>query len=677
MRATNQPNNLKGQTSPYLLQHLHNPVDWYPWGPEALEKAVREDKPLLVSIGYSACHWCHVMERESFEDREVADLMNSGFVCIKVDREERPDIDHMYMTALQLLTRQGGWPLNCFSLPDTRPFWGGTYFTKHQWISILKQISALYINRKKDLEEQADNLTRGIAASNFVDLAPTKHPFNKSDAAAVFSGVMGHMDKQDGGTMHPPKFPVPVNLEFLLDYHYHSNEAEALDQVNLTLEKMAMGGIYDQIGGGFARYSTDDKWKVPHFEKMLYDNGQLVSLYSNAWKVNRSELFREVVYQTAGFVERELTSPDGTFYAALDADSEGEEGKYYVWNDNEIDEITGLDSAIVKEYYNVGKKGYWEEGRNILLRDEADTDFAARHGITLEKLREIITAANNRLLEKRSQRVAPGLDNKVIVSWNAIMITGLADAYAAFGDSTFIAMAGRAADYIIQNAVSPKGKINRILHVKKPLIEGFLDDYAFLIQALIRLFEVSAEKRYILTAKKLAGYVLDNFHADGTSLFPFSPNSGEMLKAPFYEMPDNVIPASNSVMAVNLLVLAEYFENRDWDSRSMQMLTDVWPQVKRNGISFANWARLLLRRVYSFYTVVITGPGSDRLTKEISSMFLPSITIASTSVDTGEIPLFSNRVRQGGTWIYVCSNGRCRLPVRELSRAVEQIRQTD
>ncbi len=674
MQATNKPNHLKGQTSPYLLQHLYNPVDWYPWGREALEKAAVEDKPILVSIGYSACHWCHVMEKESFEDQEIAEMMNRNFVCIKVDREERPDIDHMYMTAVQLLTRQGGWPLNCFALPDTKPFWGGTYFTREQWKSILLQLADLYKTRKGDLEQQAEEIIRGIRSSNFVEPSHTRESIQESDARAVFSNVMDYMDSREGGTLRAPKFPLPVNIEFLLHYWYHSNDRSALDQVVLSLEKMAMGGIYDQIGGGFARYSTDEIWKVPHFEKMLYDNGQLVSVYSNAWKVLHKPLFRDVVYNTVEFVERELTAPEGTFYAALDADSEGEEGKFYVWHEKEIDKVLGRDASLIKSYYQVGKKGYWEDGKNILLRDETDTDFAARHGISEEKLRELLSRVNKKLLEVREKRVRPGLDNKVIISWNALMITGLTDAHAAFAESSFIEKARRAADFIIDNSISPKGKLYRTLQGNKPSIDGFLEDYALFIQALIRLYEVTSEKRYLMTAKKLTGYVMNYFSTPGTSLFSFSSSEGEKLKAPFYELSDNVIPASNSVMALNLFYLAGYFENPEWAARSSQMLGDIKTHLSRHGINYANWARLLLHKAYNFYSLVVTGPQAEDSIREVSSAYIPAVKIAASLSDNDDIPLFRERYREGETWFYVCSAGRCNMPVRDLSLALEQIR---
>ncbi len=667
-------NHLSGQTSPYLLQHVNNPVDWYPWGKEALEKAMKEDKPILVSIGYSACHWCHVMERESFEDDEVAQIMNENFVCIKVDREERPDIDHMYMTAVQLLTGQGGWPLNCFSLPDTRPFWGGTYFRTDQWKSVLEQVTELYNSRKHELVEQAELLTSGITDSSFIKPSDVPGSFQRTYGDNIFRNIMEHMDQEQGGTKGAPKFPLPVNLEFLLHYHYHSGKTNALEQVELSLEKMAMGGIYDQIGGGFARYSTDKDWKVPHFEKMLYDNGQLLSVYSNAWKVLKRPVLANVVYQTAGFLEREMTAPGGTFYSALDADSEGEEGKFYLWQEKEIDQVLDKIATVIKEYYQVGKKGLWENGENILLRDEPDDIFFRKRDIPADKFGVMVRNANICLLKTRSRRVRPALDNKVITSWNALAIKGLADAYAAFDDESFLLKAKRAANYLIKYSMTPEGKIHRSLTGTTPSIAGFLDDYAMFAEALIRLYEVSLETKYLLTAKSLMGFALDNFSHSSTSLLTYASANENNLKADFYEIPDNVIPSSNSVMAGNLLRLSNYFERSDWADRSLRMLADISPRLFENSISYANWGRMLLYNIYPFYTVVVCGPEARKKVKEINSLYIPGIIVAGTTSDDLNIPLFRNRFKEGETWFYVCSSGSCKQPVTDLHEALDQIK---
>ncbi len=666
-------NHLKGQTSPYLLQHLHNPVDWYPWGEEALGKASRENKPLLVSIGYSACHWCHVMEKESFEDEEIAEIMNRNFICIKVDREERPDIDHLYMTAVQLLTMRGGWPLNCFALPDGRPFWGGTYFPRDQWKEVLLQVIELYQARSDELIEQAEKLTTGVVNSSFIKPDESEKSLKKGDADQVFNNIMKHMDSLMGGTSGAPKFPLPVNLEFLLHYHYKRGDSSALEQVDISLEGMAMGGIFDQIGGGFARYSTDEFWKVPHFEKMLYDNGQLISLYSNAWKLLKKQLFRDVVYRTVEFADRELGSPDGAYYSALDADSEGEEGKFYLWEEKEIDELLGKDSRLVKDYYQVGKKGLWEDGKNILLRDESDEIFARKNNLDPEDVRKIIRHANQKLLQERLKRPRPGLDNKILTSWNSLMIKGLADAYAAFGDGSFLQKSEKAAGFILDNSVT-EGRVFRMPRGSGPRIDGFLEDYALLINSLIRLYEVSAKPRYLLKARELTEYTLENFSAPVTNLLRFSTVSAESLKSEYYEIPDNVIPSSNSVMAANLLYLSHLFERGQWERLSFRMLRDVSSQMVEQSTSFANWGRLLLNYVFPFYNLVVCGTEADRRIRDINTLYLPDALVAGSLHENNEIPVFAGRCKAGETWYYACTLGSCKMPVRDLSLALDQIR---
>ncbi|MEE4177433.1 MAG: thioredoxin domain-containing protein [Bacteroides sp.] len=668
-----KPNHLKGQTSPYLIQHMYNPVDWHPWGEEALDLARRENKPLLVSIGYSACHWCHVMEKESFEDREVARLMNHYFVCIKVDREERPDIDHLYMNAVQMITGQGGWPLNCFALPDGKPFWGGTYFQKEQWKNILIRVAELFMNQYQEVEEQAKQITQGIADSSFIKVNEGRATFGRDEAREMFENLMGYMDRYKGGTQGAPKFPLPNNYEFLLHYHYQSANAEALDQVLLSLRKMAMGGIYDQLGGGFARYATDTDWKVPHFEKMLYDNAQLISLYSNAFKVNPDPLFRQVVYESIDFVKQELTSPTGLFFSALDADSEGEEGRFYVWTEAEIDRILGQDADLLKQYYHLGGKGLWEDGRNILIRDESDEVFAAKHSLDKQELDEKINQAKARLLEARSLRNRPGLDDKILVSWNAMMIKGLADAYAAFGEQAFLDWAINASETILEIAKREDGGLYRNLKGERPSIPAFLEDYAWLTNALIRLYEVSAEERFLSEALRLAEYAITSFHADGTSLLTFSQMEGDKLAVPYFEFHDNVIPSSNSVMARNLFYLAHYFEKPDLGQRSSEMLRDMQRLLNKYSSSYSNWGILLLHHVYPFHTMVIAGPEAGKQLTPALSGYLPNLIVAASEKEKSALPVFKNRHNPSKTMFYVCMLGACKLPVGTFEEALSQL----
>lgn len=674
-------NHLDGQTSPYLLQHLYNPVDWYPWGEEALAKAKNENKPLLLSIGYSACHWCHVMEKESFEDTEVAYVMNSHFVCVKVDREERPDLDHLYMNAVQLVSGQGGWPLNCFALPDGRPFWGGTYFRKDQWLSILERVAALYADNHGDVMKQAENLTRGVASASFVGGSGEKKSFSRKDAHVVAENLLSYMDEVDGGTKGAPKFPLPNNLAFLLHYHHLTGNKESFELARLSLEKMAMGGIYDQIGGGFARYATDAKWKIPHFEKMLYDNAQLISVYTQAWKTTNEPMFRDVVYETIAFVERELLSADGMFYAALDADSEGEEGRYYVWTDQQLSDVLGDDAPLVGAFYQLGGEAYWEDGRNILLRKETSESFAKKQGLDVAAWQKLLDRARKKLLNARSKRIKPGLDDKIIVSWNALMIQALADAWSAFNEERFLKLATRAAELILKHAITHEGRVFRTIRKGEVRVSGFLEDYAFLSMALIRLYEVTANQTYIVTAKKLAAYVLTHFQQPGTNLFAFSSKEDEQLASPHFGFYDNVMPSSNSVMARVLFYLANYFEDPLFGNRSSSMLGDMKERLDKYSSSFTNWGILLLHHVYQFYTVVATGGGSEEHLKALNRHYLPQAIMAACESPEapdadapGILPVFNNRFTGKRALIYVCAQGHCKLPVDCVDDALFQIR---
>lgn len=668
-----QPNHLQGQTSPYLLQHLYNPVNWYPWGEKALEKAKASGKPLLVSIGYSACHWCHVMEKESFEDEEVARIMNEHFVCIKVDREERPDVDHLYMNAVQLLEGHGGWPLNCFALPDGRPFWGGTYFPRQQWMQILQRVAQVYSQQREQVEEQAGSLTEGVARSSLIAPSGGQAAFSPDEADRMYENIMKYMDLQQGGRRGAPKFPMPINYEFLLNYHYHTSNQPALEQVMLSLRKMAMGGIYDQIGGGFARYSVDDQWKVPHFEKMLYDNAQLISLYSQAWKLEHDPLFREVVQDTIQFVDRELSSPEGTFYSALDADSEGEEGKYYVWTLDQLKEVLAEDEPLVSKYFHAGGKGFWEKGKNILLRTQTDEEFAVSENLDPGQWKQIISRSRQKLLLVREQRLRPGLDHKVLVSWNGLMIRALCDAGTAFADNSYLEKACRAADHILQYAMEPSGKLYRTLHHKKASIDGFLEDYAFLIRGLISLYQAGADASYLEKAALLTRYVMNAFHTEGSTLFSFSSAEGEQLAAPYFDFHDTVIPSGNSMMACNLFYLGQYFEQPGWSKRSSQMLGDMKKLLDKYSGSYSNWGVLLMHHVFPFYSLAICGPEAAGILGQAAGRFLPNV-IVSASQQKEDIPLMKGRCQPGQTWLYLCQAGTCQLPVRSFQQVLQQIR---
>ena len=577
MKEHPHTNSLIDETSPYLLQHAHNPVDWMAWNDESLAKAKAEQKLILVSIGYSACHWCHVMEHESFEDSTVAAYMNENFICIKVDREERPDVDQVYMNAVQLMTGRGGWPLNCFALPDGRPLYGGTYFPKDQWMDVMAKVAGIWENDREKALEYAANLTKGVSESELISRNTAEAKFTKEAVSEFTETWKSQVDNKEGGPNRAPKFPLPNNYEFLLRYGTLGKDQFILDHVNLTLEKMAFGGIYDQVGGGFARYSTDALWKAPHFEKMLYDNGQLVSLYSEAFQATKNPLYKEIVDETLEFIERELTSTEGAFYSALDADSEGEEGKFYVWQKEELQTLLGDDFEWVKDYYNVNSKGLWEHGNYILLRKDGDEEFAKKQGWKTQELKQKVKVVNALLLKERNKRIRPGLDDKQLTSWNALMLKGYADAYRVFGNKEYLSAALKNADFILEKQKKKDGGLWHNHKEGRSTINGFLEDYCFTIEAFISLYQATFDKKWLDESDALAKYAIEHFHDSESGMFFFNSNADPKLIARKMELTDNVIPSSNSSMAKGLFYLGHYLDNKKYLDISEQMLNNVLP----------------------------------------------------------------------------------------------------
>lgn len=668
-------NHLINESSPYLLMHAHNPVDWYPWGDEALEKAKKENKLIIVSIGYAACHWCHVMEHESFEDPEVAEVMNAHFVSIKVDREERPDIDQVYMNAAQLITGGGGWPLNAVCLPDGRPFFAGTYFPKENWVNLLNRIQELYAQSPEKLQAQAASITNGIRSSEAVVLNTVKPDFTMKELEQMFAGWKGRIDYQWGGSRDAPKFPTPIDYRYLLHFHHLTGNKTALEAVTVTLDRMAWGGIYDQAGGGFARYSVDAHWKVPHFEKMLYDNAQLVSLYSAACQLTKKDLYKRVVYETLAFVERELTSPEGGFYSSLDADSEGEEGKFYVWTETELKTLLGGDAQLVMDYYNVTGQGNWEHGNNILFRTQSDEAFAESRGITLEQLRQKVSGANKKLLTARSSRQRPPLDDKILTAWNALMTIGYIDAYRVFDEPRFLEAAQRNLDFLMKHALQKDGdgRLNRNFKDGKSSINGFLDDYAFFIRALMDMYQATFDEKWLVKADQIAAYVQEHFYDEKSGMFFYTSDIDPRLIARKMELADNVIPGSNSEMALNLYKLGEYFYKKEYIQRSKQMLNNVKDRVVNHGGYFANWAILMSYFVSPPYEVAIVGPQWQAKRRELDRHFIPDMLLMGGAQE-GSLPLLKDKLIKGQTTIFVCKNKSCRMPVSEVKEALKQLR---
>ena len=675
MAKKKKANRLIHETSPYLLQHAYNPVDWYPWGEEALQRAKQEDKPILVSIGYAACHWCHVMEHQSFEHEKIAQVMNKHFVCIKVDREERPDVDAVYMEALQAMGVQGGWPLNIFLNADAQPFYGGTYFPPQQWVTLLQNVANAYQKNREELNETAGQFVTHLNRSELekYGLQDPKTELSEKDFKLMFHNLSTRFDRQHGGLSPAPKFPMPTNYLFLLRYHAHTGDEAALHHLHLTLREMAYGGLYDQIGGGFARYAVDAEWLVPHFEKMLYDNGQLVSLYAEAYQATRETLYHDVVYETIAFVERELMSEEGGFYSSLDADSEGEEGKFYTFTKDELYKIFGSEEPLFSKYYHATAAGNFEHGRNILHRRISDERFTKENELELDVLLDMVQNWKEKLLEVRGGRVRPGLDDKILTSWNALMLKGLADAYYVFGNKHFLRLALRNADFILGHLKKGE-KLYHNYKKGKATINGFLEDYALLIRALTRLYEVTFDEKWLEESRQLTAYTLQHFFDEAEGMFFFTDKSAEKLIARKKELFDNVVPSSNSVMATNLHFLGLYYDDERYTALSDEMLGKVRELVIKEPSHLSNWATLYYHKLVPTAEVAIAGPQAPEMRSELSAFYLPNAILLGKGNGTSKLALLQDKVAiQGKTTIYVCYNKTCQLPVQTAAEALEQL----
>jgi uncharacterized protein len=666
------PNRLAHETSPYLLQHANNPVDWYPWGPEALERAKREDKPILVSIGYSACHWCHVMERESFEHDDIAAIMNEHFINIKIDREERPDIDQIYMDAVQVLTGQGGWPLNMFLTPDAKPFYGGTYFPprpvhgRPSWPQALHWVQQTFATKRPQVEEQAQKLTEHIVGMDGAVIkgpegAPSGNYLQTADK--VMAQLRPRFDSRHGGFGSAPKFPNPFNLKFLLRYHFVTGNTDALDHTTFTLQKMGSGGIYDHLGGGFARYSVDEYWLAPHFEKMLYDNSLLVSNLAEAYQVTQNPFFKHKAEETLEFVARELTHPLGGFYAALDADSEGEEGKFYTWHAGEIKEILGTDADWFMQYYDVSEAGNWEH-INILNTPKPAEVFAKEKGWQLSDFEQELHQAQQKLMNVRDTRIRPGLDDKVILSWNALMVSAYATAAKAFGNNEYAEKAVSSLNFLLKYLYID----GELFHTWKGEAKypAFLDDYACLIEALLDVYQTVFDERYINIAIELNQKVQERFTDNNGALYYYTPASQKDVIVRKREIYDNVTPSGNSVMARNLYRMGIYTGNQVHQEMAEAMIAVMIPAIGAYGSSVANWASVLLEFGGSVQEVAIVGERCSAFAQAIAKYFNPQRVLMAAKNDSDIWPLLLDRAVAGKTLIYKCENYACQKPVDTL-----------
>tara|TARA_R100000306_G_scaffold5939_7_gene8346 strand:- start:41860 stop:43896 length:2037 start_codon:yes stop_codon:yes gene_type:complete len=671
-------NELHSETSPYLLQHADNPVHWKAWNKNTLALAKAENKLLIVSIGYAACHWCHVMEHESFEDQEVANVMNQGYISVKVDREERPDIDQIYINAVQLMTGRAGWPLNVVTLPDGRPVWGGTYFKKEHWIEALQQIQLVYNESPNKLEEYAKKLENGVKNMDGIQLNTEESDFSDFDTASLLVKWSRNFDHQFGGYKQAPKFMMPNNYHFLLRYAIQNKDDSLLDYVEKTLTKMAYGGIYDAIGGGFSRYSVDAKWHVPHFEKMLYDNAQLVSLYSKAYAQTQNPLYKEVVEETLQFVSETLTSGEGAFYSSLDADSktdtgELKEGAFYVYTKNELQDLIKDDFEIFKSYYNVNDFGKWEGENYVLIRDKNNAQISEEFSISEETLQKKKKEWKKILFDYRNKRSKPRLDDKILTSWNGLMLKGYVDAYKAFQKKEYLDAALKNAHFIKEKQLQNDGAIYHNHKDGKSTINGYLEDYAAAIEAFIALYQVTLDESWLHISKKMTDYVFQYFFDEQKHMFYFTSSKDDKLITRLFEYQDNVIPASNSIMAKNLFKLSLYYNDQKYAATAKQMLKNVLTELSSYPIGFSNWLDLLSNYQSNFYEVVVVGNQASEKINTINKHYLPNILIAGSTKKT-DLFLCKDRFVKNETFIYVCIDNTCNVPVSEINKAIKSIK---
>ncbi|MFP4557632.1 MAG: thioredoxin domain-containing protein [Bacteroidales bacterium] len=667
---THSYNRLSSETSPYLLQHASNPVNWYPWGDEAFMKAKAENKLMLFSIGYSSCHWCHVMEQEAFSDKTVAEFMNENYVCVKVDREERPDVDQIYMNAVQIITRSGGWPLNCFALPDGRPVFGGTYFPKQQWMDILRSLNHTWVNEPQKVTDVAEELTQGVLNTEII--------LNKSSAGELSSELLKNyvgnwrnsFDARYGANKGAPKFPMPGSLQFLLDYSWAYSDDYVKNHVLFTLDKMLKGGIYDHLGGGFFRYSVDERWEVPHFEKMLYDNAQLLSLYTHAYKHTGNESYRSAVYQTIDFLRRELRSPEGGFYGAIDADSEGEEGKFYTFTKNDIDNILGDDSELFSVYYGITASGN-HLGKNVLREAATMKETGCVIGIDEKEVSQKLKDARSRLFNMRATRVRPITDDKQLLAWNAMAISALTEAYTVFGDKRFLTDALSCIGFIEDKLVLDDGSLNRVYCKGESSISGFLDDYAFLSQAYIALYKSSFDEQWLVKAKDVVELAFSKFFHEESGMFYYTAKDHDNVIVRKMELTDGVIPSSSGMMADVLMILGVYFNKDDYTDKARQLLWNIENHLKKGGPFVYKWAHIYLKQMIGSAKAIASKAESNEVINSISKKVLHPFYVPAKCNPNSKIPSLNSDISDHQ--FSICIGKQCQKPTDDKKDLIEQI----
>ncbi len=678
-------NRLIHETSPYLLQHAHNPVDWYPWGEEALARAKQEQKPILLSIGYSACHWCHVMERESFENEEIAAVMNELFINIKVDREERPDLDEIYMNAVQIMTRQGGWPMTVFLTPDLKPFYGGTYYPptdrygRPGFPKVMNAVAEAFSDQNTQVLQQADQITAHLAQmSNVVD--PHHHELTEELMTNAFQNYRSQFDSHHGGFGNAPKFPPSMGLPFLLRYWHHSGNANALEMVELTLEKMARGGMYDQLGGGFHRYSTDAHWLVPHFEKMLYDNAQLVVAYFEAYQATQKPFYRDIATETLDYVLREMyDAENGGFYSTQDADSEGVEGKFFVWEPNDVEDIIGEENAeIFCEYYDITPQGNFE-GENILHVQVPPDIFARKLRMEVSELETLLADGKQKLFDAREKRIKPGLDDKILTSWNGIMIRGMAMGYQLTGKSEYLEACEKSAEFVLTTLSQDNGLLLRTYRDGKSHLNAYLEDYSYFIAGLIALYEASFEPRWLTEAERLAHIMIDQFGDDAGDGFFFTGKAHETLIVQSKSAYDGATPSGASMAIHSLLRLAKHLDNPEFHDTAVETLLLYFHQMERMP---SGSGQLLCELAFLLSTpkeIAIVGEQEDVKTEAmlaaLHGIYQPNKIVAlSESTDGQTLPLLAGKTQIDNTaTAYVCENYVCQAPTTDIEAFVKML----
>jgi uncharacterized protein YyaL (SSP411 family) len=664
-------NKLVNEKSLYLKQHATNPVDWFPWSDEALETAQKSDKLLLISVGYSSCHWCHVMEEESFTDDEVANVMNGNFINIKVDREERPDLDEIYMKALVLMTGSGGWPMNIIALPDGTPIWGGTYVPKNQWIQVLNQVSGFYNTRKDDVLEYAKSVKEGVQKEGLVKAAPRDDVYNSELQMDLAKKAFKYADKVNGGIGSGQKFPLPSMLNFFLRYSNEYKSKEMKEFVFNSLIQISRGGINDRIDGGFHRYTVDNSWHIPHFEKMLYDNAQLLSVYSNGYKVFKEDRFLKELHNIYNFLDAKMTGDNGLIFSSISADtnySDGtkSEGDFYVWKADELKNILKKDFDWVSEYYNINQKGYWEKDNYVFYQTISDAEFASKLGISLAEFEKKLSKVNLSIRKEREKRVHPIIDNKIIFSWNALTIRGLVDSYKITKDQKFLTKA-----LVINNSLV-KHMINKniIQHTNSNFSSVlFLEDYSYYIDALIGLYEVTFDQKFLNFADQLTVFTNEKFK-ELNGFYRFSTNQQTLFADSLIDLVDGVTPSANSVMNFNLFRLGHYYGNKEYLLQSKEMINNISDNLNDRVTDHLLWLNNSHNYSQKFYELAISGKNATSKANELMEKYLPNALIAASNTKS-DLYLLKDRYFDDETYIYVCVDNTCKFPVTTAPEAIK------